>query len=84
MSNNVISFNRDIQQNEPTDLMSFKELEIKHGFKYGYLYKWSCLEGKINIYPRGTIKLSEKEVLDFERERGFKKYGKHRKEKKIN
>ena len=81
MQNNVISFNRTQQDEitEPTDLMGFKELEIKHGFKYGYLYKWSCLEGKLTIYPRGSLKLSEREVLEFERERGFKKYGRNQK-----
>ena len=73
---NVIILVRD---NEPTDLMSFKELEIKHGYKYGYLYKWACLEGKLTIYPRGVNKLSESEVLEFSRNRGAK-YGRNQKE----
>ena len=73
---NVINLVRD---KEPTDLMSFKELEIKHGYKYGYLYKWACLEGKITIYPRGVNKLSESEVLEFSRNRGAK-YGRNQKE----
>lgn len=73
---NVINLVRD---KEPTDLMSFKELEIKHGYKYGYLYKWACLEGKLTIYPRGVNKLSESEVLEFSRNRGAK-YGRNQKE----
>lgn len=73
---NVINLVRD---KEPTDLMSFKELEIKHGYKYGYLYKWACLEGKLTIYPRGVNKLSESEVLQFSRSRGAK-YGRNQKE----
>lgn len=73
---NVINLVRD---KEPTDLMSFKELEIKHGYKYGYLYKWACLEGKLTIYPRGVNKLSESEVLQFSRNRGAK-YGRNQKE----
>lgn len=73
---NVINLVRD---KEPTDLMSFKELEIKHGYKYGYLYKWACLEGKITIYPRGVNKLSESEILEFSRSRGAK-YGRNQKE----
>lgn len=73
---NVINLIRD---KEPTDLMSFKELEIKHGYKYGYLYKWACLEGKLTIYPRGVNKLSESEVLEFSRNRGAK-YGRDQKE----
>ena len=72
---NVINLVRD---KEPTDLMSFKELEIKHGYKYGYLYKWACLEGKLTIYPRGVNKLSESEVLEFSRNRGAK-YGRNKK-----
>ena len=74
---NVINLVRN--EEEPTDLMSFKELEIKHGYKYGYLYKWACLEGKLTIYPRGVNKLSESEVLQFSRSRGAK-YGRDKKE----
>lgn len=74
---NVINLIRN--EEEPTDLMSFKELEIKHGYKYGYLYKWACLEGKLTIYPRGVNKLSESEVLEFSRNRGAK-YGRNQKE----
>lgn len=77
MINNVITFNRDIKE-EPTDLMSLKELIDKHGYKYGYLYKWSCLEGKIKTYHRGGLRLSEQEVLDFSRQREAK-YGGHTK-----
>ena len=73
---NVINLVRD---KEPTDLLSFKEFEIKHGYKYGYLYKWACLEGKLTIYPRGVNKLSESEVLEFSRSRGAK-YGRNQKE----
>ncbi|MBR2525781.1 hypothetical protein IKE67_04890, partial [bacterium] len=53
------------QNLEPTDLMSLKELCLKHGFNYDYLYKWSILKREINVYFRGTWKLSESEVLNF-------------------
>lgn len=72
---NVINLKKN---NEPTDLLSFKELGIKYGFKYGFLYKWACLEGKLLIYSRGVNKLSESEVLEFARCRG-QKYGRDKK-----
>ena len=62
----------------PNDLMSFDELRLKHGFKYGYLYKHSCQTGEIRIYPRGVLKLSESEVLEFEKNRALKKYGRNK------
>lgn len=48
----------------PNDLMTIREIEAKHGFKYSYLYKHARL-GDITIYPRGVFKLSEREVLNF-------------------
>jgi predicted site-specific integrase-resolvase len=69
---NVIKFKFDI----PTDLMTFKEIEEKHGIKYQYLYKWACTMGQIRIFNRGKLKLSEKEVLDFTEKRALK-YGRH-------
>jgi hypothetical protein len=73
---NVITLNRESEI--PDDLMSFDELRLKHGFKYGYLYKHSCQTGEIRIYPRGVLKLSESEVLEFEKNRALKKYGRHK------
>ena len=52
-------------QNKPTDLMSLKELCLKHRYDYDYLYKWSIIKGEIQVYLRGTWKLSESEVLQF-------------------
>jgi hypothetical protein len=69
--NNVISFTRE---EIPNDLMSFKEIEIKHGIKYQFLYKWACTMGKIRIFNRGKLKLSEREVLEFTEKRTLK-YG---------
>lgn len=75
--NNVISFNREVVKEDiPTDLMTFKEIEDKHGIKYQYLYKWACTMGQIRIFNRGKLKLSEKEVLDFTEKRALK-YGRH-------
>ena len=74
---NVINLKKK-EHHIPSDLMTFKELEIKHGYKYGYLYKWACLEGKIQIYPRGVLKLSEKEVLEFDNKRLEEKYGRNK------
>jgi hypothetical protein len=74
--NNVININREGEI--PDDLMSFDELRLKHGFKYGYLYKHSCQTGEIQIYPRGVLKLSESEVLEFEKNRALKKYGRNK------
>lgn len=73
---NVITLNRENER--PTDLMTFKQLEEKHGYKYGYLYKWACLEGRIKVYPAGKLKLSESEVLEFENQRRFEKYGRNK------
>lgn len=72
---NVINFK---EKYVPDDLMTFKELNDKHGYKYGYLYKWSCLEGKLTVYSTGTLKLSEREVLEFDKMRTEKKYGGHK------
>lgn len=38
---------------DPKDLMSIKELCLKHQFDYDYLYKWSIVKGVINTYFRG-------------------------------
>lgn len=50
---------------DPQDLMSLKELCLKHGYNYDYLYKYSILRGDITVYFRGIWKLSESEVLEF-------------------
>ena len=76
--NNVISFNR----NEPADLMKISELVANHGYKYGYLYKWSVLAKKqglecIEPYYKGGLKLSLKEVMEFDRKKGMLKYGRN-------
>ena len=48
----------------PNDLMTIREIEVKHGFTYSYLYKHARL-GNLTLYPRGVFKLSEREVLNF-------------------
>lgn len=63
---------------EPKDLMSIKELCLKHQFDYDYLYKWSILKGAINVYFRGKWKLSESEVLEFSRIKTEEKLSKAR------
>ena len=68
---NIINFTRE---EIPSDLMSFKEIEMKHGIKYQYLYKWACTMGQIRIFNRGKLKLSEREVLEFTNRRALK-YG---------
>ncbi|MCM1266199.1 MAG: hypothetical protein NC200_08385 [Candidatus Gastranaerophilales bacterium] len=55
----------NVQTQDPTDLMSIKELCLKHSYDYNYLYKWAILKGAINVYFRGTWKLSESEVKEF-------------------
>lgn len=71
---NVINISRE---DAPADLMSFDEFKLKHGFKYGYLYKHSCITGEIKVYPRGVLKLSESEVLKFVEEQARRKYGRN-------
>ena len=61
--------------NDPNDLMTITELCDKWNFKKGYLYSISCGKHEINIYLRGTIKLSEKEVLEHEENKRKMKYG---------
>ena len=63
---------------DPQDLMSLKELCLKHGYNYDYLYKYSILRGDITVYFRGTWKLSESEVLEFSRNMAVKKLDKIR------
>ena len=57
--------NKILNEELPNDLMSFKELQLKHNFDYDYLYKKSVEEGAIRLYMRGVWKLSENEVLKF-------------------
>ena len=68
----------ETNQQEPQDLMSLKELCLKHGYNYDYLYKYSILRGDITVYLRGTWKLSESEVLEFSRNMAVKKLDKIR------
>lgn len=63
---------------DPQDLMSIKELCLKHGYNYDYLYKWAILKRVITVYERGTWKLSESEVLEFSRVQAEKKLNKIR------
>lgn len=63
---------------EPKDLMSIKELCLKHQFDYDYLYKWSITKGVIKVYFRGKWKLSESEVLEFSRIKAEEKLNKVR------
>mgnify|MGYP003571324559 CR=1 FL=1 len=67
------------QQQDPQDLMSIKELCLKHDYDYDYLYKWAIVKGVINVYLRGTWKLSESEVLEFSRNMAEKRLSKIRK-----
>lgn len=55
------------QTQDPQDLLSIKELCLKHGYDYDYLYKWAIIKGAIKVYLRGSWKLSESEVLEFSR-----------------
>lgn len=70
-----------VQIKEPTDLMSIKELCMKHGYDYNYLYKWSIIKGVIPVYYRGTWKLSEREVQEFSRVQKEQKLAKIRNKK---
>ena len=49
----------------PNDLMSLKEISIKHHLDYNFLYKWAIEKGKISTYFRGRWMLSVSEVLEF-------------------
>ena len=55
----------EVQNQLPQDLLSIKEICLKHCYDYDYLYKWSVIKGVIKTYFRGTWKLSESEVLAF-------------------
>lgn len=70
---------QDLQsQQTPEDLMSFKELCLKHSLEYDYIYKWSVVKGAIKVYFRGVWKVSESEVLDFINSQEAKKLAKTR------
>ena len=62
----------------PDDLMSLKELCLKHSLEYDYLYKWSVVKGEIKVYFRGVWKVSESEVLNFINSMGETKLSKIR------
>ena len=49
----------------PDDLMSLREICLKHRFNYNYLYKCAIQKRAIKVYFRGNWKLSEREVLDW-------------------
>ena len=68
----------EVVQQEPLDLMSIKELCLKHGYDYDFLYKRAIQKREINVYYRGTWKLSESEVLEFSRNVAEKKLSKLR------
>lgn len=70
---NVVNIKRN---EDPKDLMTFKQLMDKHGYTYSYLYKKACIECVIPIYPRGKLKVSERDVIEFEK-RKARKYGKY-------
>lgn len=74
---NVINF-IEKEKTRPSDLMTFKELEIKHGYKYGFLYKWACLECQIPLYSTAPLKVSEHDVLKFDEKRIEGKYGRNK------
>lgn len=59
MKNNVISFDRDAT---PKDLMTVKTFAQKWGCDKSYLYKLRD-RGKIRLYRRGYLKVSESEAL---------------------
>lgn len=79
----VKTLQQSTRQEDPQDLMSIKELCLKHAYNYDYLYKWSILEGVITVYDRGSWKLSESEVLEFSRQQGAKKLNKVRNTKEV-
>jgi hypothetical protein len=70
---NVVNIKRN---EDPKDLMTFAQLINEHGFTYSYLYKKACIECVIPIYPRGKLKLSERDVLEYEKRKAGK-YGKY-------
>ncbi len=79
---NVINFDKWTQITIPDDLKPISELCAKYGYKYSYLYKWSVRAKNTGLkyitpYYFGGLKLSEKEVLNFDRIRTIKKYGRN-------
>lgn len=54
----------------PDDLLTFKEVGKKYGYKYGFIYKWSVLENEIPCYEiRGHRGIRESDLLRFIDER---------------
>ena len=75
--NNVINLKEE-EKKRPGDLMTFRELEVKHGYKYGFLYKWACLECQIPLHSTAPLKVSERDVLEFDKRRVKEKYGRNK------
>lgn len=65
-------------QQTPQDLLSLKEMCLKHCLDYDYLYKWSVQNEAIKVYFRGVWKVSESEVLTFINNEAEKKLNKIR------
>lgn len=82
MQRHVINFDRSLNV-LPDDLMSINELCAKYPYyTYSYLYKWSVWAKKLGLdyitpYYTGGLKLSEKDVLDFDKRRTELKYGRN-------
>ena len=75
MMNNIIKFNQDV----PNDLLTFREVMDKYGYKYNFLYKYTCLKQELTAYDKsGSIAVSEKELIEF-RSRRSKKWQRTRK-----
>ena len=54
------------QRRIPDDLMTFREIEKKYGYKYGFLYKWTITENEIPCYDkRGFISIRESDFIKF-------------------
>lgn len=80
MKGHVINFDRTLNS-VPDDLMSLEKLCAKYPYyTYSYLYKWSVRAKKQGLdhippYYKAGLKLSEKDVLAFDKRKTERKYG---------
>ena len=72
--NEKFNTNFDNQSLEtPEDLMTFKELCLKHGYKYDYIYNVVLIKGEVPVFDRGVWAVSEKALLEYSEKMKAKK-----------
>ena len=68
-TSNVIQLN---PHEYPKDLLTIPEVKEKYGLGYSFVYKWVMLKKELTAYDKAGIAVSEKELLEFLKNRSKK------------